>query len=106
MGRAGGSVAEILARGVPSLLIPYPLAARDHQRKNAEMVAAEGAALTVLDSELNAAKLAAAVATLLDPGVNQRMRAAALRLARPDAADRIADVVVELVAARAGRDND
>ena len=47
VGRAGGSVAEILARGVPSLLVPYPLAAGDHQTVNAKMVAAEGAALYV-----------------------------------------------------------
>ncbi len=104
--RAGGSVAEILARGVPSLLVPYPYAAGDHQGKNAHMVAAEGAALTIMDAELDAERLAAAVATLLDPEVNQRMRAVALRLARPDAADRIADVVVELVAARAERGHD
>jgi UDP-N-acetylglucosamine--N-acetylmuramyl-(pentapeptide) pyrophosphoryl-undecaprenol N-acetylglucosamine transferase len=106
VGRAGGSVAEILARGVPSLLVPYPYAAGDHQTKNARMVAAEGAALTVADAELDAERLASSVATLLDPEVNQRMRAAALRLARPDAADRIADVVVELVAARAERGHD
>jgi UDP-N-acetylglucosamine--N-acetylmuramyl-(pentapeptide) pyrophosphoryl-undecaprenol N-acetylglucosamine transferase len=104
--RAGGSVAEILARGVPSVLVPYPDAAGDHQRKNAGMVAAEGAALTIPDSELDASRLTAAVETLLDPEVNRRMRAAALRLARPDAADRIADVVVELVAARAERGHD
>jgi len=104
--RAGGSVAEILARGVPSLLVPYPYAAGDHQNKNARMVAAEGAALTVADAELDAEQLATAVAELLDPEVNQRMRRAALRLARPDAADRIADVVVELVAARAERGHD
>jgi UDP-N-acetylglucosamine--N-acetylmuramyl-(pentapeptide) pyrophosphoryl-undecaprenol N-acetylglucosamine transferase len=106
VGRAGGSVAEILARGVPSLLVPYPYAAGDHQNKNARMVAAEGAALTVADAELDAERLSAAVVTLLDPEVNQRMRKAALRLARPDAADRIADVVVELVAARAERGHD
>jgi UDP-N-acetylglucosamine--N-acetylmuramyl-(pentapeptide) pyrophosphoryl-undecaprenol N-acetylglucosamine transferase len=99
--RAGGSVAEILTRGVPSLLVPYPYAAGDHQTKNARKVASEGAALIIPDGELDPGRLAAAVATLLDPGTNQRMRAAALRLARPDAADRIADVVVELVAARA-----
>ena len=73
---------------------------------NAKMVAAEGAALYIPDAELNAEKLAEAVTTLLDPGTNQKMRAAALRLARPDAADRIADVVVELVAARAERGHD
>jgi UDP-N-acetylglucosamine--N-acetylmuramyl-(pentapeptide) pyrophosphoryl-undecaprenol N-acetylglucosamine transferase len=101
VGRAGGSVAEILARGVPSLLVPYPLAAGDHQTVNAKMVAAEGAALYVPDTELDAGRLAGAVRILLEPDANQRMRAAALRLARPDAADRIADVVVELVAAHA-----
>jgi UDP-N-acetylglucosamine--N-acetylmuramyl-(pentapeptide) pyrophosphoryl-undecaprenol N-acetylglucosamine transferase len=106
VGRAGGSVAEILARGVPSLLVPYPSAAGDHQAKNARMVAAEGAALTVADAELDAQRLAEAVATILDPEVNRRMQAAALRLARPDAADRIADVIVELVAARAKRGHD
>jgi UDP-N-acetylglucosamine--N-acetylmuramyl-(pentapeptide) pyrophosphoryl-undecaprenol N-acetylglucosamine transferase len=103
VGRAGGSVAEILARGVPSLLVPYPLAAGDHQTVNAKMVAAEGAALFIRDADLDAQKLAEAVQTLLEPDVNKRMREAALRLARPDAADRIADVIVELVAARAKR---
>ncbi len=97
--RAGGSVAEILARGLPSLLIPYPYAAGDHQTKNAKRVAEGGAALTLSDTELSPERLAAAVATLLDPEVNRSMREAALRLARPDATDRIADVVVELVAA-------
>ena len=106
VGRAGGSVAEILARGVPSLLVPYPLAAGDHQTVNAKMVAAEGAALYIPDADLDAQKLAEAVQTLLEPDVNKKMREAALRLARPDAADRIADVIVELVAARAKRGHD
>lgn len=97
--RAGGSVAEILARGLPSLLVPYPLAAGDHQTKNARRVAEQGAALTIADADLTPASLVEAVQTLLDPEVNQRMREAALRSARPDAADRIADVIVELVAA-------
>lgn len=104
--RAGGSVAEVLARGVPSLLVPYPLATGDHQTQNARTVAEAGAALMVADAELDGARLSEAVATLLDPGVNARMRAAAVSLARPDAADRIADVVVELVASSAGRPHD
>ena len=98
--RAGGSVAEILARGVPSLLVPYPLATGDHQTVNARMVADAGAALYVDDAGLTAACLAEAVSTLLDPETNRRMRKAAEALARPNAADRIADLVVELVAAR------
>lgn len=104
--RAGGSVAEILARGVPSLLVPYPLATGDHQTVNARMVVEGGAALMVADAELDPARLTAAVSTLLDPQVNARMREAAFRLARPDAADRIADVVVELVAPSAGKHHD
>lgn len=104
--RAGGSVAEILARGVPSLLVPYPYAAGDHQAKNAQSVAAAGAALTIANADLEATKLVQAVATLLEPEVNARMRAFALSLAKPDAAVRIADVVVELTARHAGRHHD
>ncbi len=101
--RAGGSVAEILARGLPSLLVPYPLATGDHQTVNARTVRDAGAALLVADSELDAGKLAESVARLLDAETNDSMRKAALGLARPDATDRIADVVVELVAARRAR---
>ncbi len=104
--RAGGSVAEILARGVPSLLVPYPLATGDHQTINARRVAEGGAALTVADAELNVERLTTAVSTLLDPDVNARMRQAALGLARPDAASRIADVVVELVGPSTGGHHD
>jgi UDP-N-acetylglucosamine--N-acetylmuramyl-(pentapeptide) pyrophosphoryl-undecaprenol N-acetylglucosamine transferase len=104
--RAGGSVAEILARGVPSLLVPYPLAAGDHQTRNARIVVDEGAALMVGDAELDSDRLARAVAILLDPVVNGPMREAALRLARPDAAVRIADVVVELITSPSGKHHD
>lgn len=104
--RAGGSVAEILARGVPSLLVPYPYAAGDHQAKNAQSVAAAGAALTIANADLDVTKLAQAVGTLLEPEANARMRAAALSLAKPDAAVRIADVVVELTTRRSGGHHD
>jgi UDP-N-acetylglucosamine:LPS N-acetylglucosamine transferase len=62
--------------------------------------------LVVADADLDPAALARGVATLLDPEVNARMRAAALKLARPDAATRIADLVVELAAARRRHDHD
>jgi UDP-N-acetylglucosamine--N-acetylmuramyl-(pentapeptide) pyrophosphoryl-undecaprenol N-acetylglucosamine transferase len=104
--RAGGSVAEILARGVPSLLVPYPFAAGDHQAKNARMVADAGAALVVANAELDVDTMTRAVSALLDPETNVRMREAALRLAKPDAAGSIADVVVELVARHAGGHHD
>lgn len=101
--RAGGSVAELLARGVPSLLVPYPLAAGDHQTKNAETVAAAGAAIVTRDTELTPDLLFDRVKILLDPDVNSSMRKAALGLARPEAATRIADVIVELASAKTGR---
>jgi UDP-N-acetylglucosamine--N-acetylmuramyl-(pentapeptide) pyrophosphoryl-undecaprenol N-acetylglucosamine transferase len=95
--RAGGSVAEILARGVPALLVPYPLAAGDHQSKNAHMIARGGAARVVTDAELTPRVLTQEVDMLLDPATNAAMKQAALKLARPDAAGRIADVIVELL---------
>ena len=98
--RAGGSVAEILARGVPSLLVPYPLAAGDHQTKNARMVAAAGR--RARDRRRRSRPRSAWPRRWTTSSTRRRtgsMRAAALRLAGPDAADRIADVIVELVAA-------
>ena len=104
--RAGGSVAELLARGVPALLVPYPLASGDHQTKNAQSVVAAGAALMIADADLTGARLAQEVRTLLDPATNLAMKEAALKLARPDAANRIADVIVELASAKTGRRDD
>jgi len=95
--RSGGSVAEILARGIPALLVPYPLAAGDHQTKNARMVAEQGASRVVADGDLTPEVLAREVGILLDEGTSRGMKEAALRLARPDAATRIADLIVELL---------
>lgn len=94
--RAGGSVAELLARGVPAILVPYPLATADHQTKNARALVAEGAAVMVADSELTGARLTAEVERLLDPARHASMSAAALRLAKPEAASLIADQIVEV----------
>ena len=60
--RAGGSVAELAALGRPAVLVPYPYATADHQRKNAEWMAAAGAAVLVADAELDGARLARLVA--------------------------------------------
>jgi UDP-N-acetylglucosamine--N-acetylmuramyl-(pentapeptide) pyrophosphoryl-undecaprenol N-acetylglucosamine transferase len=100
--RAGGSVAEILARGVPALLVPYPLAAGDHQTKNAAMVVENGAARMVADAALSPDVLSREVGFLLDPRINAEMKKAALKLARPDAATRIADLIVELLSPEQG----
>jgi UDP-N-acetylglucosamine--N-acetylmuramyl-(pentapeptide) pyrophosphoryl-undecaprenol N-acetylglucosamine transferase len=95
--RSGGSVFEIAAQGLPSILIPYPHAAGDHQSANARWMADAGAALVISDQELSGPVLAAAVSGLLaDPGRMAAMGRAALSLARPDAAR---DVARELLRA-------
>ncbi|MFL5782788.1 MAG: UDP-N-acetylglucosamine--N-acetylmuramyl-(pentapeptide) pyrophosphoryl-undecaprenol N-acetylglucosamine transferase [Thermoleophilaceae bacterium] len=98
--RAGGSVFELAAAGLPAILVPYPHATADHQAGNARWMADAGAAVVVPDADLDAARLRAEVERLIGDGERLRaMVAAARRLARPDAADRIADAVV--TAARA-----
>ena len=95
--RSGGSVFELAAAGLPAILVPYPHATADHQTGNARWMADAGAAVVVPDAELDAARLAAEVEGLLgQPGGLERMSAAARGLARPDAAERIADGVVSL----------
>src|SRR3954462_503667 len=95
--RAGGSVFELAAAGVPSVLVPYPHATADHQAGNAKWMADGGAAVVVPDAELDGPRLAREVEALLGaPGRLQAMSAAARRLARIDAADRITDEVLRL----------
>ncbi|HEX3511141.1 MAG TPA: glycosyltransferase, partial [Solirubrobacteraceae bacterium] len=99
--RAGGSVFEVAAAGVPAILVPYPHAAADHQRGNARWMADAGAAIVIDDDDLDAARLAGEVGALLaDPARLERMAAASRALARPEAAR---DVAAELLAAAAER---
>jgi UDP-N-acetylglucosamine--N-acetylmuramyl-(pentapeptide) pyrophosphoryl-undecaprenol N-acetylglucosamine transferase len=99
--RAGAStVAELQAAGLPSLLVPYRHAADDHQRANAELLAAAGAAWMMLEDDLSAEGLAARLAVLLaGPDQLAGMADRARALARPDAASRLADAVLALAAA-------
>jgi UDP-N-acetylglucosamine--N-acetylmuramyl-(pentapeptide) pyrophosphoryl-undecaprenol N-acetylglucosamine transferase len=102
--RAGGSVAELAALGRPAVLVPYPYATADHQRKNAEWMRAAGAAELVADAELDGARLARLVRELL--GDRERlaaMAAASRRAGKPDATWRVADEIEALVAARLRR---
>ena len=95
--RAGGSVFELLAAGLPSVLVPYPHATADHQTKNARWTERGGAAVVVPDDELDGPRLAREVGSLL--GAPDRLRAmerAALELARPDAAERVAHEILIL----------
>ena len=99
--RAGGSVFELAAAGIPSVLVPYPHATADHQSGNARWMADGGAAVVVPDAELDGPRLAREVAALLgSPARMEAMSAAAQRLARIDAADRIADTVLQLARRR------
>ena len=95
--RSGGAVWEIAAAGKPALLVPFPHATADHQRKNAVYFAAGGGALLVSEVDLNLGPL---VDELLEPQTREKMGQAMLRLARPDAADVIAEELVRLAATR------
>jgi UDP-N-acetylglucosamine--N-acetylmuramyl-(pentapeptide) pyrophosphoryl-undecaprenol N-acetylglucosamine transferase len=96
--RAGATtIAELTAAGRPAVLVPLPSAADDHQRKNAEVLAAGGAAEIVEQKHLNGAFLAERIATLLgDPARLAAMSAAARTMSRPDAARVIADKALAL----------
>jgi UDP-N-acetylglucosamine--N-acetylmuramyl-(pentapeptide) pyrophosphoryl-undecaprenol N-acetylglucosamine transferase len=97
--RAGGSLFEVAAHGRPTILVPYPYAAADHQAANARWMERGGAAVVVADGELSAARLARETAALLaDPLRMRAMAAAARRLARPDAAQAVAEELLEAAA--------
>jgi UDP-N-acetylglucosamine--N-acetylmuramyl-(pentapeptide) pyrophosphoryl-undecaprenol N-acetylglucosamine transferase len=97
--RAGAmSCAEITARGLPAILMPYPFAADDHQRHNAEVLAHAGAALVVRDDAEAPPKVAEALRMLVgDRERRARMASASRALGRPDAAKHAADVCDEVM---------
>ncbi len=96
--RAGGSVFELAAAGLPAILVPYPHATAAHQEGNARFMAEGGAAVVVPDAELDAGRLSREVGALLAaPERLREMAAAARRLARPDAAERIAREVTAAI---------
>lgn len=95
--RSGAStIAELTAIGRPAILVPYPSAADDHQTANAEACQATGAAWMMPEpDEFTAGKLAGALLGLLKaPDRLQRAAEAARAAGTPDAADRLADLVI------------
>lgn len=100
IGRSGAStVAELAAIGRPSILVPYPYAADDHQTANARAFEATGACIVMPHASFTADTLADHLVSLTDePERLAAMAAAAHAAGRPDAAARLADVVSELVA--------
>jgi UDP-N-acetylglucosamine--N-acetylmuramyl-(pentapeptide) pyrophosphoryl-undecaprenol N-acetylglucosamine transferase len=100
--RAGATtLAELAALGRPAVLVPFPAATDDHQRRNAAVLAGAGAAIVIDERDLTGERLASTVAALLaDRGRLERMGQAMRGLARPDAAARIVDRLEGLVVAR------
>jgi UDP-N-acetylglucosamine--N-acetylmuramyl-(pentapeptide) pyrophosphoryl-undecaprenol N-acetylglucosamine transferase len=98
LARAGGSVWELAAAGVPAVLVPYPSATADHQTLNARHFTQGGGAILVPENELPAVPplLRSLVA---NPERLEGMRAAMLRLARPGAAEEIAEELITLASA-------
>jgi UDP-N-acetylglucosamine--N-acetylmuramyl-(pentapeptide) pyrophosphoryl-undecaprenol N-acetylglucosamine transferase len=103
--RAGAStIAELAACGVPSILLPYPFHKDMHQRANAKVLADVGAAVLLedqKDAKKNAQTLKPAIQSLLyDAPRRAAMSAAARSKGRKDAADAVADVIMEMTAVR------
>ena len=100
--RAGAStLAELTILGRPSVLVPLPTAADDHQRKNADVLARAGAAEVIDEREATGTVIAARLLALAaDADRRARMASSARALGRPDAAARVADRIEQLAGVR------
>jgi UDP-N-acetylglucosamine--N-acetylmuramyl-(pentapeptide) pyrophosphoryl-undecaprenol N-acetylglucosamine transferase len=103
--RAGATtLAELAAAGRASILVPFPHATDDHQRKNAEVLVSSGAATVIDQRDLTGTTLAAAIRALIeDPRRRAGMAAAIRRFARPDAARHIVERGLAMVPGGRGR---
>ena len=103
--RAGATtLSELAAAGRPAILVPYPHAADDHQRLNAEAVRDAGGAVVLTDGGLDGATLAAQIVALAADRPRRDLMSAAMKtLARPDAAVRIAELGLALATGEAAR---
>lgn len=100
VGRAGSStLAEVAAFGLPFVVVPYPHAGA-HQRANAIQFVASGAARLVEDEVFDATALLEAADLLEDAGAHVAMSAAARGLARPGAAEAVAEILLALAERR------
>ncbi len=92
-----GAVSELAAAAKPSILVPFPFAADDHQTRNAEAMERAGAARLVRDAHMDGEALFAAVSGLArTPGALEGMGEAARQFARPGAARRAAEILEEV----------
>ena len=100
--RAGATgLAELTAKGIPAILVPYPYAAENHQEYNARAVEKAGAARVILNKDLTAQGLIQAIDELIGkPEKLQAMAKASAKLGRPEAADTISELIIELARGR------
>ena len=100
--RAGATgLAELTAKGIPAILVPYPYAAENHQEHIARAVEKAGAARVILNKDLTAQGLIQAIDELIGkPEKLQAMAKASAKLGRPEAADTISELIIELARGR------
>jgi UDP-N-acetylglucosamine--N-acetylmuramyl-(pentapeptide) pyrophosphoryl-undecaprenol N-acetylglucosamine transferase len=95
--RAGSTVSELCAAGKPSVLVPLPTAADDHQRRNAEVLVEAGAASMLLQRDVTEESLLEVlVGVLKDPASRAEMGERARALAKPRALEEIGEMIVGL----------
>jgi UDP-N-acetylglucosamine--N-acetylmuramyl-(pentapeptide) pyrophosphoryl-undecaprenol N-acetylglucosamine transferase len=96
--RAGAtSIAELTVLGIPALLVPYPHATADHQRENAHALARAGGAVVIDDDDVSGRALVDALAPVVDDADRYAGLARGARaFGRPDAAENVARLVLEL----------
>lgn len=99
--RSGASsLTELAVCGLPSILVPFPYAADDHQTRNAEVFEKAGAARLIQERDLDAARLASiATEILTTPAIRESMSSSARSLAFPDAAQRVSAAIESTLAA-------
>jgi UDP-N-acetylglucosamine--N-acetylmuramyl-(pentapeptide) pyrophosphoryl-undecaprenol N-acetylglucosamine transferase len=103
--RAGSStLAEVTAVGLPAITVPYPYAVADHQTSNARALAEAGAAVLLPDAELTGERLLQEVRALqAAPERLEAMRKASRALGQPEAAQRVAELLLEIAQRRQHR---
>jgi UDP-N-acetylglucosamine--N-acetylmuramyl-(pentapeptide) pyrophosphoryl-undecaprenol N-acetylglucosamine transferase len=99
VGRAGaGAMAELAAAGKPSILVPLPTAADNHQLRNAEAFSKAGAAQLVLDSQMDGGRLFEEIGRWsAQPALLKRMGEQARKFAHPDAARKAAEITESVI---------
>ncbi len=98
IGRAGaGTIAEVTTLGVPSILVPYPYSAYNHQFENAKLLERAGAAVVIEDEDAVPERIAEILSDLLRGEKLKQMSEKAKSLGKPDAAKRIVDEIYKLI---------